>query len=277
MNRNSIPVVEAIVEKWTPIAQAASETAPSQPVPVIVGEAQDLAHFAQVHWEPVTGRIPRPGMKAALISGLIETTTIEEILDLAAALSRTHATFRAVNQEELSAPVERGEFLLSELKQSLEFIFDDGVNDKQDAELSRLSESHSDTSSHDKLALSLEGFAYYANDHKEQLAQLPDFETSMIDEALEVAHRLRSQSWLKLSNEARSQQKEALIFRNRFVTLLEERVAKMRRAARFVFRHRPDISREFGSSHDRRRRARQRAAQRGVDPNATATTQEVSS
>jgi hypothetical protein len=32
------------------------------------------------------------------------------------------------------------------------------------------------------------------------------------------------------ATEARSQQKEALIFRNRLVTLLEERVTKMRRA-----------------------------------------------
>jgi hypothetical protein len=79
------------------------------------------------------------------------------------------------------------------LSQCLEFVFDDGVTDEQDAELARLTESHTATATHDALALSLEGFAFYADRFHERLAQLPDFDPAMIDEALAVANRLREQ------------------------------------------------------------------------------------
>src|SRR5690606_26005438 len=97
----------------------------------------------------------------------------------------------------LEAPVDRAEFLLSEIRQCLDFLFDDGVNDEYDAQLARLTESHTDTSSHDALALSLEGFATFANGFRDRLAELPEFDAQMLDEALVVANKLREQSAIK--------------------------------------------------------------------------------
>jgi hypothetical protein len=115
------------------------------------------------HWEPVAGNPGRPGLKSAFAGGLIAENTAVELRELVVVVSRIHAEFRAVNAKTLEAPVDRGMFLLYELKHCLEFLFDDGENDEHDAELDRLTQSHTDTSTHDGLALSLEGFAYYAN------------------------------------------------------------------------------------------------------------------
>ena len=258
MNNITLETTESIMKKWTPLAAGVPETSPGMPVTVLAGEALDLSHFIQGQWEPVTGDKARPGLKAALVGGLIEENIAQELSELIVAVSHTHAQFRAITAETLQAPVERGEFLLSEIRQCLEFLFDDGVNDVQDAELARLSESHTDTSSHDALALSLEGFAYYANRFRDRLAELPEFDPAMIDEALVVANRLREQSALKLSSEQQDRQKRALSLRNRLVTLLTERMSKVRRAARFVFRNHPDVARLANSGYWRRNRARRR-------------------
>src|SRR5690606_28069427 len=107
---------------------------------------------------------------------------------------------------------------------------------------------------------------------REKLAQLPEFDPAMIDEALVVASRLREQSALKMSSAARDQQRLELSLRNRFVTLLNERVRVARRAARFVFRHYPEIARLAGSGYERRQRARRRrAAEADSQPESEAT------
>jgi hypothetical protein len=158
--------------------------------------------------------------------------------------------------------VERGEYLLFELKRSLEFLFDDGLDDSRDAELARLSESHTDTSTHDALAGSLEGFAIHANKHREALMTLPAFKAEHIDEAFMVAQRLREQSGLAMSNSKKGEQERLLSLRNRLVTLLEDRVGRVRRAARYVFREQPNIAKRYGSTYERVQRARRRQAAR---------------
>lgn len=274
MTNNTLETTESIMKKWTPLAAGVPETSPGMPVTVLTGEALDLSHFIQGHWEPVGGEKPRPGLKAALVSGLIGENVDQEIRELIVALSHTHAKFRAITAETLQAPVERGEFLLSEIRQCLEFLFDDGVNDVQDAELARLSESHTDTSSHDALALSLEGFAYYAAGYRDRLAELPEFDPSMIDEALVVANRLREQSALKLSSEQLDRQKRTLSLRNRLVTLLIERMRIVRRAARFVFRNHPEVARLASSAYKRRKRVQRRVRK---DVSSEPESQEVAS
>jgi hypothetical protein len=89
---------------------------------------------------------------------------------------------------------------------------------------------------------------------------LPEFDVAFIDESLAIAARLREQSAMKISHETRERQKELLTIRNRMITLLNERVTSARRAARFVFRHYPDVAHLAGSTYERRKRARARAA-----------------
>jgi hypothetical protein len=91
---------------------------------------------------------------------------------------------------------------------------------------------------------------------------LPEFEPGFIDEALVVASRLRAQSAIKLSSAAVTQQMQELKLRNRLLTLLTDRVARARRAARFVFRNHPELARQVGSAYERKRRARTRAREK---------------
>ncbi len=102
------------------------------PVSVLMGESLDLAFFVAERWEPVSGKDSRPGLKVAVAGGLIEETVSQDIRELVMAVSHAHAQYRAVTASTLEAPVERGEFLLTEIRQCLEFLFDDGVSDEQD-------------------------------------------------------------------------------------------------------------------------------------------------
>ena len=56
--------------------------------------------------------------------------------------------------------------------------------------------------------------------------------------------------------------RKAMQWRNRLATLLTDEVAKIRRAARFVLRHHPQIAREATSTYERRARAARRRAAR---------------
>jgi hypothetical protein len=52
--------------------------------------------------------------------------------------------------------------------------------------------------------------------------------------------------------------------RNRLVTLLEHRVSKVRRAARYVFRDHPEVVRQVTSSYERKRRVEAKRRKKAV-------------
>jgi len=113
----------------------------------------------------------------------------------------------------------------------------------------------------------LEGFAYYANRFRDQLATLPDFDVSYLDESLVVTDRLREQSALKMSSEARDQQRQLLSLRNRLITLLVGKVAAARRAFRFVSGGRSSREQRQRAPQARRREAYEaEAVQEEVEP-----------
>jgi hypothetical protein len=262
---------------WRTAAVEAAETPPDQPFAVVTGEALELAYRIQLHWDPIEdGKRARPGLSAALLGGLITERTADEIIELVHAVTHEQAWYRQTEAAGLKAPVDEGEYILQELKVSLGFIFDDGQDDLHDAELARLSESHSNTQTHDALAVSLEGFAVFANRFRDRLAELPEFDPAIIDEAVDVAHRLREQSALAGATLENSRQRGHLQMRNALITLLEERVSGARRAARYVFRHHPAVASLFTSEYDRRMRLRARAAKKAqANRNGTTPSQEV--
>jgi hypothetical protein len=223
-----------------------------------VGEALELSGFLAEHWEPVVGDEPRPGIESALGAGPLADTIVQDLRELALAVVQAHAQFQACPANPV-APVERGREVLLELRRCLEFLFDDGVQDQQDVGLAKLNQSHNDTSTHDGLALSLEGFAQYAHQHRERLAPLPEFDPALLDEALKLAQRLRAQSALRLASEARSRRDAARGRRNRLCSLLTLRMNEARRTVRFVFRNYPDIAALAASNYGRQRQARVRA------------------
>jgi len=264
MTKQNLESVEAVYTKWSALAADVEPSTSTVPIIVLLGEAHDLAETVARRWEPSAGTKPLPGLKSAVATGVIPETLAADLRELAGAVTRALGEYRAVNENTLAAPVERGEFLLAEMRQCLQFIFDDGTDDEADAALVRLNESHNDTSTHDALAMSLEGFAIFASRHRERLAILPEFDVAMLDEAVAVAARLRDQSALKLSGVIADRQRTALEERNRLITLLTDRMNRARRAFRFVFRNHLEIAKLAGSSYERNRRAARRRADDGA-------------
>jgi hypothetical protein len=75
-----------------------------------------------------------------------------------------------------AAPTERAQFILSELRATLEWHFGDNVLGEHDAQLARLIESHDTASAHDALAAALFDFAALAENHRAAIAGLGGFE-----------------------------------------------------------------------------------------------------
>ncbi len=256
---------DLILERWKAAAAGQQDSVPRAPISVLVGEALELSCFVAERWEPVEGPDPAPGMCSAAEAGALPAAIVTDLRELALAVAQAHAHFQACTLPVFVAPVERGKELLAELRHCLSFLFADGVEDGRDASLERLTESHSDTSSHDALALSLEGFSLFAHEHREDLARLPGFDPAIFDEALRVAMRLREQSAFQLTNDALRKRRDALALRNRLVTLLRAQLSDTRRTVRFVFRHHPEIATLAGSTYDRQRLARSRARRKRRD------------
>ena len=122
------------------------------------------------------------------------------------------------------------------------------------------------------MALALEGYAELAGQHQDGLGQLAGFDVNLIEEARALAAALREQSAIALTRATPDAQRQALALRNRLLTLLADRVKRVRRAASYVFRSHPEITRKFTSVYERRQRsARRRAKQDGeAVPDTTA-------
>lgn len=89
--------------------------------------------------------------------------------------------------------------------------------------------------------------------YRSKIDGLGGFDAKMLDEAKVVAAELRDRPAIPvvLGDEAA----RALALRNRLAMLLAAKMNAVRSAARFVFRHRPEIVREATSAYERRRRA----------------------
>jgi len=126
--------------------------------------------------------------------------------------------------------------------------------------------------------------AALATKYRDALTKLQGFDIALIDEARTLAAALRQQSAAALTRTNADTQREALALRNRLLTLLIERVKRVRRAAAYVFRNQPDIVRKFTSAFERRQRASRRRAKAGEAPedaapatNRTSTAQPAAS
>ncbi len=127
------------------------------------------------------------------------------------------------------------------------------------AQLDRLREAFADSSAQDLVALALEGYAELGDRHVKELAAL-GFDSALLTEARTLAAALRARRAERLTTSAQSSQREALSLRSRLASLLIERMRAARSAARYVFRHHPEIARKATSGYERKRRARQRSA-----------------
>jgi hypothetical protein len=141
------------------------------------------------------------------------------------------------------------------IRSTLEFLFDDDVQDDADTQLENLRAAFADSASQDAMALALEGYAELASKHQEKLTDIEGFDVALVDEARTLAAALRQQSAVALTHTTLDAQRQALGLRNRLLLLLIDRVKRVRRAAAYVFRNQPDIIRKFTSTYERRQRS----------------------
>jgi hypothetical protein len=258
------------LEKWRGPAAEVKQVLMRLPVPlhVLTGEAVDVARFCEHHFETVrdsAGRVVRPGLDQAVNGGLFRPELGAEILELQQAVAAAQTEYLLSVAPMTEAPLERADFVLAELNATLSFMFDNGVEDENDARLATLQATHTSPVSQDALAAALDDYAGLADMHRDDIAGIGGFDPAMIDEARTLAAELREQSAIKLSGTPPSAQRAALDLRNRLATLLWERIVIVRNTARFVFRNDERTLRKATSAYQRRRRADARRAKQEAE------------
>ncbi|MDI1478229.1 hypothetical protein [Polyangium sp. y55x31] len=258
--------------RWSEVVRSMNvdaEALPQSPVPlhVLFGEAVDVARFFEKYYKTQVGEggvVLRRGLDSVAGRGKgkgarrIGPKTGKEILSIqrAAQEAQTRYLLTVDTAKPDEDPLERGLFLLGEIKAALTYHFDDGVTDAADAQLARVSAAHeADPRSADAVAAALADHAALAATYEKELDGFGGFSAAYIDEAKKVAAALREKPTRVATSEAT---RDALLLRNRLVALLLERIGIVRAAARFVFRDRPEIVREATSEYARKRRAEAR-------------------
>lgn len=255
-----MPNLVSPLELWTPEALKlpSDDLRLSVPFHVHLGEAADVARFHARFFASVPaseGSPGRPGLDTVVNEqrGLTASTGAD-ILSLLEATQRQHTTYLLLVSPATAAPMQEGRFTVDEISATLEYFFDDGVEDERDAQLHAVEAATADApESIDAMASELEAYAALGNLYRNEIDGLGGFAVKLLDRAVELAADLRSRPPVpeNLSEEAR----KARALRNRLATLLLGRMNAVRSAARFVFRHHPEIVRQVTSAYERRRRA----------------------
>lgn len=260
------PPTEAETERWEAEAARRAGQGGKWNVPwsTLMGEAVDVARFAEEHWapqrDPRTGAETRPGLAA--VESRLPKAVIRELLALQQLAQRASAELILAAGAKDGADVRaRATWVLSELIAGLEFLFDDGVQDESDEQLARLREAHPNVDAADRHAAALDDYAVLAEAHRDELGTLGGYDVSVIDEARELAVKLRELPNRSTQSSLSPAQRDAKARRDGFALLLLERMQRVRAAARFVFREHPEVVRRVTSDYERRRRAEHKRSQ----------------
>lgn len=239
------------------LAAASTENKAPGPITVVLDEAEALAAFATEHWErePATAGVPgRPGLGSAK-ERLTETIAPELVALVAEGRRLRRVAMFAKPDLTGEADVARAEFIIDEVESSLEWLFDDGVQDEKDDALDTVRTEHEDAGDTlPEVATRLEDWLELGTPYIAKIDGVGDFDAKLFEEGAALVTKLRAMPE-QSSTSARS---EAIALRNRYLNLIAERVARVRSSARHVFRAYPDIARLATSAHGRRKRAESR-------------------
>jgi hypothetical protein len=255
---------QAALDKWTPLAAEAEEATLTAPLHSVLGEAADVATLFDHHWQeqPHRSGKPLPGFSGVAVNSLLSEDTGAEVRELQLAITAAHSDYLVLVQSSQAAPMDRAEFLLQELRSTLAYLFDDGQHDDADEQLASVEKALPGSGSQDAMALGLDSFAGLADRYRKELGKVAGFDLDLIAEARTLADALRQRSAQQLAQGNLNEQRATLALRNRLLSCLLERVGNVRRAAQYLFRAHPEISRRFTSTHERKQRsARRRKAE----------------
>ena len=255
---------------WVAQAQGVSAARRwSVPWFVLMQEAATASAFVEKHWKrwrPIgKNSTAVPGLES--VAKQLPASVADELRDLQALAQAAQQEFLAHTRPQAGDdPRARANFVLGEITAALEFLFDDGVEDARDEQLAAVAHAHAeDGDSNAALASALEDYAGLARAHRAELDGLGGFEVGVFKEIGALVHTLR-QPTSGGATERSPAASAALDRRNRLGNLLVERIQRVRSAARFVFRGRPDILREVTSTYLRRHRAAARRAAAAAKP-----------
>jgi hypothetical protein len=224
------------------------------PIDVLVGESPEVVNFVRKYWEPSGGR---PGLKDA--GAKLQRTIDEEILSLRGAVQEAQTAYLLIVEPKPASAgaIERAKFVLGEVTATLDWLLDDEVVEDADAQFAQVKAAHrDDTDGADNLAQALHDYATIAKPLVSRMAAVGGFNPELVDEAFRLASELGEVRQTPAPASAKSE--EARRVRNGLALLLQDRVALVRAAARFVFRRHPEVVREATSAYERRRRAESR-------------------
>ncbi len=254
MARNSKVIAEHAA--WLEAAESQPPAKIAMPLPSLLGEALDLAAHFDALWKPPESSAPGAWF-VQIESDKIYASLGKEIRELSHVIAAVQASRAIRIPTQSRAPVERATRLLTEMRSTLMFVFDDEQS-RGRTQLDRLNREFGSAQSHDELALALETFAALLDEHRSEIERLSTFDFADCAHARATASALRQHSADKLAGPG-TQRKDTTKLRNQLLTLLLLRMQNIRRAARYLFRDEPDRSKLFESVHERvRRRVRKR-------------------
>jgi hypothetical protein len=252
--------VRAVWQRWLPLLQGVPADPPRMSIDPLLGEAARVALLYEAYWQPraLPSGSGVPGFSTMAPASVLHEQSGYELLELVTAIVKADADAARGNEAVTGSPMSRAVHVLREIKTSLEFVFDDAEHSGADEQLAALAKKFSRPRSHDALAVALEAYAALADEHRAALGKLPVFDLGVLDEAWRLAGALRSRS-----GEAKVRKlDDALATRNQLLALLQDRLGRIRRTARLLFRDHPEIARKFTSERERTAR-RERRARRG--------------
>lgn len=253
--------MENVEKKWSELAWQLEGPVDRMPqlYSVLTGEGLDVARACQRYWQPgknPNGEVIYPGLVSA-VGANFPASAPEDLVELVKELTDAQTEYRLLVGRSGAAPTDRAQFVLSEIRATLTWVFDDGARSDQDQQLVALAEAHDAAHSQDDVAAALFEYAEMADRNRGAIAGVGGFDVGLIEEARALGQALREAS----AGPAEAQKPEtrvALELRNRLGILLYERMQTARAAFRFVFRHHPDIARKASSTYERRVRTERR-------------------
>jgi hypothetical protein len=238
---------------------------------VLLGEATVVGLLYQAYWEPARreGGPDAPGFADWTDGAALHAYSGYELLELVTAIGKAEADYVRANEAPARSPLLRAQAVLTEIKSTLEFLFDDAEYTVEDEKLEKLRITYRRPRSHKQVAAALEGYFRFATGYRAELRELRGFDLGMLDEALSLAQRLKGRpAELSIAKQF-SGAGDAMARRNQLLALLRDRVGRIRRAARLVFANHPEVVRRFSSDYQRARRRTARAQVAAQGPGST--------
>jgi hypothetical protein len=233
------------------------------PLHIFLRETVGLSKFCgQYHANVVgqDGKVVRFGLESARLPA----DTGPRLLALQTESQALHTAWILVVDPNFNVEVrQRAEYVLGEIMVAVDTLLDDGVQDDNDVRYATLVTDHAGRgTSHAAMALALDDFTALALPLRAELDGFIGFDAALLDEAPLLAQKLRA---LPLVTKSSAEADEAQVKRNAKLHELLALVLKVRRVARAVFRHHPDIAQQASSAWERQVRAERARAARAAN------------